>query len=163
MQVIPLDPVPSQTLNIILSLETCIITVYQRSNGLYLDLTISGTPVLNGVLCLDQNFIVLNSYLGFIGDLVFVDTLGTSDPYYTGLGTQYLLLYLLPTEVVAPATVVPYWQPVVTPTPTPVPTLTPVPTPTPTPTVTPTPTPTPTATPTPTPQAPTGPTGVTVT
>jgi hypothetical protein len=37
---------------------------------------------------------VRETYLGFIGDLSFTDTQGTSDPVYTGLGSRFVLLYL---------------------------------------------------------------------
>jgi hypothetical protein len=39
------------------------------------------------------------AYLGFSGDLVFVDTLGDQDPTYDGLGARYALIYLRPSEV----------------------------------------------------------------
>jgi hypothetical protein len=37
--------------------------------------------------------------VGFIGDLIFIDTQGTSDPNYTGLGSRFLLAYLSPTDL----------------------------------------------------------------
>lgn len=102
--------------------QECTINIYQRSTGLYLDLSLSGTAVLNGVVGRDRTLIVINSYLGFVGDLVWVDTLGTSDPSYNGLGSEWLLVYLLPSEIATPAAVVPFWTPASTlvgPTPTP--------------------------------------------
>jgi hypothetical protein len=42
---------------------------------------------------------VRDLYLGFSGDLFFADTQGTNDPYYTDLGTRYLLVYVTPGEV----------------------------------------------------------------
>lgn len=173
MQIIPLNPVPSQTLTVVLNTQECVIHVYQRSTGVFLDLGIAGTLVLAGVICHDRSLLVLDSYIGLLGDLVFVDTLGTSDPAYSGLGTRWLLAFLLPIETISPATVVPFWVPVPTATPTltPIPTgtviVTASPTPTPTPTGTgtgtPTPTPTPTSTSTAPPSLPGAPTGVTIT
>jgi hypothetical protein len=176
VQIVPLSAVPSQTVTVILNSQECIIHVYQRSNGLYLDLTVAGTLTIAGVICQNDNLLVINSYLGFIGDLVFIDTLGASDPVYSGLGTQYLLAYLLPSEILAaPLPTGPVAQsitvlpPAPTPTPTPTPGVTPTPTPTPTPVPTPTPTPFPTPTPTPSPTAtlppsgPSAPSGVTIT
>lgn len=171
MQIVPLSAVPSQTVTVILNSQECIIHVYQRSTGLYLDLTVAGTLVLVGVICQNGNLLVINSYLGFVGDLAFIDTLGASDPVYSGLGAQYLLAYLLPSEIFAatlPTTPVVQsivaLTPVPTPTPTPTPGVTPTPTPVPTATPTPFPTPTPTPSPTPTsaPSAPAAPTGVTI-
>ena len=37
---------------------------------------------------------MISSYLGFVGDLMFSDTQGTSDPSSPGLGTRYLLMYI---------------------------------------------------------------------
>ena len=45
------------------------------------------------MICLNNVGLVRESYLGFIGQLVFVDIQGTDDPYYTGLGLRYLLTY----------------------------------------------------------------------
>lgn len=111
MQVVPLIPVPSQTLTVVLSSQECAIRVYQRSTGLYLDLSIGGVPKINGVACLDRNLIVLDAYLGFSGDLAFVDTLGFSDPDYSGVGVRFLLVYLLPSETLPLTTIVPFWMP----------------------------------------------------
>lgn len=149
MQIVPLDAVPSQTLTTVLNAQECVIHVYQRTTGLYLDLWINGTTVLVGVICHDRTLLVLNTYLGLLGDLTFIDTLGTADPDYTALGSRWLLAFLLPSEIAAPAAVVPFWVPGAT--------IQPVPTPT--PTLTPTPSPTATATPTPTPVAPAAPVG----
>jgi len=48
------------------------------------------------------------TYLGVVGDFMFLDTQGSgpptfngSPPYYTGLGTQFLLLYLEASDLAA--------------------------------------------------------------
>ena len=45
------------------------------------------------MLCLNLVGLVRSAYLGFIGQLAFFDTQGTSDPDYSGLGTRYQLVY----------------------------------------------------------------------
>lgn len=55
---------------------------------------VSGNLIIAGVICQDRNRIVRDLYLGFIGDLCFIDIQGTSDPIYTGLGDRYVLCYL---------------------------------------------------------------------
>ena len=45
------------------------------------------------MLCLNEVGLVRESYLGFVGQLVFVDMQGSSDPTYDGLGSRYLLTY----------------------------------------------------------------------
>jgi hypothetical protein len=94
MLLIPLAPIPSQTLNITLANQACTISCYQRFYGLFCDLFVDQTPVIQGVLCLNQNYIVRSLYLGFTGDLGFFDTQGTSDPTYNGLGSRFAFLYL---------------------------------------------------------------------
>jgi hypothetical protein len=94
MQQIALQAVPSQQLQIVLANQNCQIAVYQRSTGLYVDLNVGGADISIGVLALNLNPLVPTAYLGFAGNMLFVDTLGSTDPIYTGLGARYQLLYL---------------------------------------------------------------------
>jgi hypothetical protein len=100
MQIIPLQAVPSQTFSVGLSNQQCKVNVYQKQTGLFFDLYVSGLAVITGVLCLNLNLLVRNTYLGFVGDLAFIDTQGTNDPDYTGLGTRYQLVYLAIGDVI---------------------------------------------------------------
>ena len=93
-QMVPLDPVPSQITNIVIAEQSCTIKVYQKFWGVFCDILVNNTPVIQGVLCLNKNYIVRSLYLGFKGDLAFFDTQGESDPTYTGLGSRFLLIYL---------------------------------------------------------------------
>jgi hypothetical protein len=94
MFLIPLNAAPAQTLNVTLDNQACIINVYQKFYGIFCDLFVNNTPIIQGVLCLDRNYIVRSIYLGFTGDLAFYDTQGTSDPSWTGFGTRFAFLYL---------------------------------------------------------------------
>ena len=94
MQLVPVKALPYQTLAVQLAGQACVLNIYQKTYGLFMDLYVSGVLVVGGVLCENLTRIVRDVYLGFIGDFVFGDTQGTSDPFYTGLGTQYLLVYL---------------------------------------------------------------------
>lgn len=98
---VPLTAVPSQTLNITLASQSCTLNVYQKFYGLFMDVLVNNTPIIQGVLCENLNLIVRSLYLGFTGDFVFFDTQGTSDPYYTGLGSRYALIYLATTDLPA--------------------------------------------------------------
>lgn len=93
-QSIPIQPVPAQTVSVTLGSQPCAITIYQKSTGLFLDLAVNDAPIVTGVLCHNLVKIVRDAYLGFTGDLAFLDTQGTDDPTYDGLGGRYLLLYL---------------------------------------------------------------------
>ncbi len=94
MKTIPLQAVRSQKFTVPLSGQYATISVYQKSTGLYLDLALADKTIVTGVICRDRVKIVRDAYMGFVGDLAFIDTQGTSDPDYTGLGTRYVLAYL---------------------------------------------------------------------
>lgn len=94
MKEIPIDAVPSQKLNVTLAEQYCTISIYTIPRGLFLDLSVDGSPIVTGALCLNGARLMREAYLGFTGDLVFVDTQGSADPSYTGLGSRFVLFYL---------------------------------------------------------------------
>lgn len=100
MRTIPLQAVPSQTLSVLLGGQNCQISVYQKSTGMYLDLSINNAPMLTTVMCRDRVKLIRQPYHGFAGDLAFVDTQGFSDPDYTGLGGRFALVYLEPLDLI---------------------------------------------------------------
>lgn len=93
-QAIALQPVPSQTLQTVLDGQQCAISVYVKSQCMFLDLAISGSPIAYAVQCKNLVNLVPTAYLGFTGSLLFLDTQGTEDPQYSGLGGRWQLLYL---------------------------------------------------------------------
>lgn len=96
--IIPLQPVPSQMITVSLANQTCQILVSQKLSGMYLDLYVQNNLIIGGVICQNLNRIVRDAYLGFVGDLVFVDSQGFDDPVYTGLGSRFNLAYLSAAE-----------------------------------------------------------------
>ena len=92
-QVIPLAAVPHQLIKVRIGQSTAAITIRTRDYGLFADVSLDDVVLVTGVECQDRNWIVRDAYLGFPGDLTFVDTEGTSDPTYDGLGTRFLLFY----------------------------------------------------------------------
>lgn len=98
-QIIALNQVPNQTLLTPVANQNCRLNIFQKTNGMFIDVLVDEEPIIQGVLCLDRVRIVRDAYLGFIGDFMFVDLEGTSDPVYTGLGTRYVLAYLEAAEV----------------------------------------------------------------
>ncbi len=94
MQIVPLIDVASQTVSIPLGNQACQIDIKTRSTGLYCDLYVNNVLIVGGVICRDLSRIVINSYLGFVGDLMFSDTQGADDPSSPGLGTRFLLFYI---------------------------------------------------------------------
>jgi hypothetical protein len=94
MLTIALAATPSQRLSINLAQQNCGLSLYQKRTGLYLDLYVSGVRIMAGVLCRNRVYLVREAYLGFRGDLAFVDTAGDDDPQFAALGTRWLLLYI---------------------------------------------------------------------
>jgi hypothetical protein len=91
---IPLVAVPAQSLSVTLGTQRCAIAVYQKSTGLYFDLSVAGFPVVAGIVCRNRVNLVRLSYAAFVGNLAFVDTMGSDDPDYTGLGSRFQLVYV---------------------------------------------------------------------
>lgn len=99
MQTIPLSAIPSQSLSVVLAQQNCQINVYQKTTGLYFDLTVNGAAIVSTVICRNVARLVRKDYTGFVGDFSFVDMQGMQDPDYTGLGSRYFLLYLEATDL----------------------------------------------------------------
>ena len=102
MLIIPLAPTASQSELVTLNGQNAQVNVYQKWTGLFLDLYVSNVLIIAGVLGRDRRLMLMNTYLGFAGDLMWLDNHGLTDPQYTGLGpdgSRYSLLYLLPSEV----------------------------------------------------------------
>lgn len=108
MMIVPLSAVASQTLQFVAGGQNCQMTVYTNDGYDYSDATLS-TPkeyvaidfAYNGIQvtttqnCLNRKRLLINrQYLGFVGDFMFMDTQGTDDPQFEGLGARWLLLYL---------------------------------------------------------------------
>lgn len=99
MLAVPVQPIPSQKLNVVLAGQSCTLKVTQRRTGLFLDLYVNNALVLGGVIFRDRTRVVRDAYLGFVGDFCTIDTQGASDPAYSGLGSQFLLMYLEPADL----------------------------------------------------------------
>ena len=104
MQVIPIQPVPSQQVLCVLGGQNCQIAIYERAaqgfTNIYVDLNSNGTNMFLATLAHNGDPLdPCNSYDGFQGNLFFVDTQGVDDPQYTGFGTRWFLVYLTPAEM----------------------------------------------------------------
>ena len=94
MLIVPLSAVKSQTVTVTLGGQVVQIDVYQKAFGLFANVYVSNVLIIGGTICQNLNRLVRSTYLGFIGDLMFIDNQGTSDPTYDELGTRYSLMYL---------------------------------------------------------------------
>ena len=105
--IVPVLPIPNQLLTVQLSNQPTQLAIYAKASGLYMDVYVNGAPIIGGVICLNACAIVRSAYLGFVGDLAFIDNQpsalnGPGDPIYTGLGTRWPLYYFLPSELTNP-------------------------------------------------------------
>lgn len=95
MQTVPLSPIPAQSLQTILGGQNVQLSVYQKGDAVYIDVALADVAIANTVIARDEARILHDrQYLGFDGDLMFVDTQGSDDPQYAGLGSRWLLIYL---------------------------------------------------------------------
>ena len=64
-----------------------------------MDVYANGNLIVAGVICENVNRIVRDLYLGFVGDFIWIDNQGSTDPVYTGIGARYSLAYLETTDL----------------------------------------------------------------
>lgn len=98
MQVIPIQPIPAQLLSVVLNGQNCQIGIYQKNPCIFVDLNAGGVEISIGVRARDAVALNPNEYAGFLGNLFFIDTQGSDDPVYTGLGSRFQLVYLTEVE-----------------------------------------------------------------
>ena len=109
-QIIPLQATPSQgPIQVTLNGQACVLNVWTKGQegstlATYIDLQVNGAWVQQAKQARDRVLLVRHAYLGFSGDLVFLDQQGATDPVYTGFNpnqgqARYLLLYLFPSEL----------------------------------------------------------------
>jgi hypothetical protein len=96
--IIPTTIAPSQTIDITLGGQACTINLYTKSinvpvhdpgeivtdpnpryentNPVFIDLYVNNVLIIGGVLCRNSGMVVIDEYLGFVGDLSVIDTSG---------------------------------------------------------------------------------------
>jgi hypothetical protein len=98
MQNIPLQPVPTQATKVVLGGQNVQLLIYQKPQGVFVDINADGVDIVAGIVARDAVPLMCRNYMGFIGNLLFVDTQGNSDPTYDGLGSRFSLVYLTAEE-----------------------------------------------------------------
>lgn len=99
MLIIPLQPLPNQTVTVTLDNQVTQINVYQTFEALFMDVYLENTLIIGGVICENQNRIIRSAYLGYSGDFAWIDTQGSLDPNYSGIATRFFLSYLTEDEL----------------------------------------------------------------
>lgn len=90
---IPVSPIPSQTLDVVLSGQNVTVALQARNGELYADVQLNKSYIVRNRICHHAMPIVNSSYAGFAGELTIVDTQGNDAPNYAGLGTRFVLVY----------------------------------------------------------------------
>ena len=98
MQSVPLQPVPSQSTKVVLGGQNCQILVYQKPQGVFVDINADGVDISVGTIARDTLRLISREYAGFSGNLLFIDSQGSADPSYDGLGDRFALVYLTAEE-----------------------------------------------------------------
>jgi hypothetical protein len=98
---IPLRDVPNQSILTTLSNQQVQLNIYQKRTGLFMDLYSSNALVLGGIYCVNQTFCVINVYLGFVGDFMWVDlqAQNANPEAGLGIGSRFQLVYLAPADI----------------------------------------------------------------
>ena len=91
---VTLQSVPSQQVQTVLGGQQCQISVYVKNQCMFLDMSVNNVQIIYAVQCKNLVSLIPTAYLGFTGWLMFLDTQGSNDPVYTGLGSRWQLLYL---------------------------------------------------------------------
>lgn len=106
MQLIPIQAEPNQSVTVGLANQRCQINLYSKLGRMFADLYVADSLVVAGTLVLDRNLLVRSAYLNFVGDLCVIDTQGTNDPTFDGLGARYQLAYIENSELSSPRSVI---------------------------------------------------------
>lgn len=95
MILIPVQAVANQTFAVSLAGQVAQMALRQNGASIYFNLSFNGEPIVVTKICRDRQRLLIDArYRGFIGDFAFVDTQGTDDPFFTGLGSRYLFYYI---------------------------------------------------------------------
>jgi len=90
---IPLQPIPSQFVKVVLGGQNFQILLQQKEQGLFVDVNVNGVDIVTSVIARDNDDILCRKYTGVTGTLRFLDLQGSTDPVYTGLNSRYVLIY----------------------------------------------------------------------
>jgi len=94
MMQIPIQPEANQIVKTVVGGQNVQILLQQKPRGIFVDVNADGVDISAGVLALNETPLISRDYMGFEGNLYFIDTQGAADPEYTGLGERFQLVYI---------------------------------------------------------------------
>lgn len=95
MKRVPLQAVASQTLAVTLAGQACEIALRTNGSNMYFDLTAGGVSIVRSRIVRNKQLLLIDArYQPFLGDFLFNDTQGDTQPNFAGLDTRYVLYYV---------------------------------------------------------------------
>ncbi len=93
MYQIPLKPVPVQKVSTVMDDREITVALRPRLGRLYATVTVDHDILVDNRICRQGEPLVREAYRGLPGDLYFIDTQGSQDPEWMGLGGRFVLVY----------------------------------------------------------------------
>jgi len=103
MKTIPISAIPAQRFQVVLDGQYCTITIRQKGQRLYLDLSVADARVCVGAICIHGADVIQSPSPHFSGSLHFLDLTGQAPPQWAELGSRFVLIYLSAGEEVPEA------------------------------------------------------------
>lgn len=91
---IPLSPIPNQRFSATLNGQSCTIELRQIGPAMMVSLWLDDQVIYQNSICGSKCRLGQFDNNVFSGALFFVDTLGETDPVFTGLGERYKFYYV---------------------------------------------------------------------
>jgi hypothetical protein len=98
MQEVPIQAIPSQVVSVVLDGQNVQIKIYQKDQGVFVDVNSDSVDVGIGTIARNAVQLVSRDYAGFRGNLMFLDIQGDLDPAYADFNTRYKFIYLTAEE-----------------------------------------------------------------
>lgn len=96
---ISLSQLANQSFQTVVAQQNCYITLRTLGENLYFSLSVDENVLVTNKIVRNSVPLVLYKHYGFIGDFIFVDLQGNTDPTYDELNTRYVMMYLEESEI----------------------------------------------------------------
>lgn len=93
MYEIPLDAIPYQTVSFMIGDKAVTVSLRQLGTSLYTSLWVDGEMINSNIRATNGGHICVFPTSEISTDLRLIDTVGSEDPQYDGLGSRWLLVY----------------------------------------------------------------------
>lgn len=102
VEIVPLESIVRQEFYAILGGQNFTLRIVSQGERTYLDAKIGDDYVIRGALCHDRVSLRQFRTRKMEGDFYFVDILGNENPYYTGFGSRFYLVWVSEDQALNP-------------------------------------------------------------